>query len=176
MTLPSRPAGANNQFDDCATQLLRSGLSGEEAAIACAQALEPSQLSRCVERIQDTTVTADAAVRACFRVRQPLELADCVVDINEDALEPYINRLSTLNEPAEANADVESESATEVIGPIAALALDTCRRSLIPERHSDCVVGLSRDIPDLPPAQAMETCINAESFPPEIYPAIAPES
>ena len=176
IAIPSRPASARNQFDVCASQLLRSGLSGEEAAIACAQALEPSQLSRCVLRIQDTTLSADAAVRACFRVRRPLELADCVVDINDDALEPYIRRLSNLNQPADVIEDAELEASTEVIEPIASLALDTCRRSLLPERHSECVVALSRDIPDQSPADAMETCINAESFPPELYPAVDPES
>lgn len=187
LVFPIAPAGAVNQFDVCTIRLLRRDISEEQAAIACAQALEPAQLSECVLRIQgQTSVTAEAALRACFRDRRPVELAECVVNIEADALEPYLARLSSINAPPEEVIAPEPvleddeaiapqptpEVAPDTLEPITLLALDTCRRSLLPQRHSECVIALSRDIPDLSPAQAMETCINAETYPPELFPEI----
>ena len=204
LIVPSPPANAVNQFDVCAIRLLRGGVAEEQAAISCAQALEPAQLSECVLRIQgQTSVTAEDALRACFRDRRPVDLAQCVVNIQEDALQPYLDRLSSINAPDEVIAPapviennapdqalppapvVEDNApdqaiapaplpqvAPETLEPITLLALDTCRRSLLPERHSDCVIALSRDIPDLSPTAAMETCINAETYPPEVIPEI----
>ena len=188
------PANAVNQFDVCTIRLLRRGIPEEQAAISCAQALEPTQLSECVLRIGgQTSVAAEDALRACFRDRRPVDLAECVVNIQEDALQPYLARLSTINAPTEGtdgeaiapapviednsnNEAIAPEAAPQVapdtLEPITLLALDTCRRSLLPERHSECVIALSRDIPDLSPATAMETCINAETYPPELFPQI----
>ena len=207
------PANAVNQFDVCTIRLLRRGIPEEQAAISCAQALEPAQLSECVLRIGgQTSVAAEDALRACFRDRRPVDLAECVVNIQEDALQPYLARLSTINAPTEEtdgeaiapapvledapddeaiapeappvpvledapdNEAIAPEAAPQVapdtLEPITLLALDTCRRSLLPERHSECVIALSRDIPDLSPATAMETCINAETYPPELFPQI----
>ena len=188
------PANAVNQFDVCTIRLLRRGIPEEQAAISCAQALEPTQLSECVLRIGgQTSVAAEDALRACFRDRRPVDLAACVVNIQEDALRPYLARLSSINAPTEGtdgeaiapapviednsnNEAIAPEAAPQVapdtLEPITLLALDTCRRSLLPERHSECVIALSRDIPDLSPATAMETCINAETYPPELFPQI----
>ena len=219
------PANAVNQFDVCTIRLLRRGIPEEQAAISCAQALEPAQLSECVLRIgEQTSVAAEDALRACFRDRRPVDLAECVVNIQEDALQPYLARLSSINAPTEetdgeaiapAPEETDDEAiapapvledapdneaiapeappvpvledapddeaiapeaapqvAPDTLEPITLLALDTCRRSLLPERHSECVVALSRDIPDLSPATAMETCINAETYPPELFPQI----
>ena len=188
------PANAVNQFDVCTIRLLRRGIPQEQAAISCAQALEPTQLSECVLRIGgQTSVAAEDALRACFRDRRPVDLAACVVNIQEDALRPYLARLSSINAPTEGtdglaiapapviednsnNEAIAPEAAPQVapdtLEPITLLALDTCRRSLLPERHSECVIALSRDIPDLSPATAMETCINAETYPPELFPQI----
>ena len=211
------PANAVNQFDVCTIRLLRRGIPEEQAAISCAQALEPAQLSECVLRIGgQTSVAAEDALRACFRDRRPVDLAECVVNIQEDALQPYLARLSSINAPIEETAgeaitpeippapvledapdneaitpeippvpvledapdneaiapEAAPQVAPDTLEPITLLALDTCRRSLLPERHSECVIALSRDIPDLSPATAMETCINAETYPPELFPQI----
>lgn len=208
LALPNYTAQA---FDECSRDLLRSGLTGEQAAVACAQALEPEDLAECVSNIRSRTfISADASLEACYRDRRPVELADCVVNIREDALEPYVVRISTINAPpatevpdeeesiapddsADAedeeiitpddSADVEeevpsagvaTETLDELIQPITLLALDTCRRSILPERHSECVVGLSRGVPDLAPADAMEACVSAETYPPEIFLDVAP--
>ena len=227
----SNPANAVNQFDVCTIRLLRRGIPEEQAAISCAQALEPTQLSECVLRIGgQTSVAAEDALKACFRDRRPVDLAECVVNIQEDALQPYLARLSSINAPTEDAGEaiapapvleappnneaiapeappvpvledapnneaiapeappvpvledapndeaIAPEAAPQVapdtLEPITLLALDTCRRSLLPERHSECVIALSRDIPDLSPATAMETCINAETYPPELFPQI----
>ncbi|MGF1478716.1 MAG: hypothetical protein ACFB4I_04425 [Cyanophyceae cyanobacterium] len=209
LALPRYPAQAS--FDDCSRELLNSGVSGETAAVACAEALEPEVLAECVLEIQSRTfISADEALEACYRDRRPIELAECVVDIRQDVLEPYVVRISTINAPpttevpdseedivpengsdtvededgtdtaedtveeAAPSVGVATETLNELIQPITLLALNTCRRSILPERHSDCVVGLSQGIPDLAPADAMEACISAETYPPETFIEVAP--
>ena len=132
-----------SSFNACASSLLDSGITENEAGIACADALEPKMLSTCVSEIRrETSVTGQEALAACYRVRRPDELASCVVDID--------NNLDS--------ADVAS------------VALDNCRRSLLPERFADCVVGLNNGIPEFSGTEALETCISAEEFPTELFP------
>lgn len=140
--IPQNSALASN-FGACASSLLESGISSDDAGVACADALEPTVLSACVAKIErETEITGQEALRACYRVRRPEELASCVVDID--------NNLDS--------ADVAN------------LALDNCRRSLLPERFANCVVGLNRSISEFSGTEAIATCISAESFPTELFP------
>jgi len=146
IAIPSTPANAFTEAQFCAAELVRfAALSQEAASVACAQALAPKELSRCVLKISELTPTrAQDALFACFKVRRPLELAGCVHDIHEKTQKPD-----------------------------AAAVIDHCRRSLLPLRFSDCVVGLSREI-DFSPPKALRTCIAAEDFPRNLYPNFVP--
>ena len=136
MTASPAMAGRLNQFDLCYLDLQDGGISAAAASKACAMAVEPEELGSCVLRInQSISVEADLALQACFQVRRPLELADCVAEINE-----------------------------EVGGANGNSAMNYCRRSLLPLRFSECVVGLTRQAP-LEATQAMKTCIEAKSSP-----------
>lgn len=142
IAVPTHPTRASN-FKTCASDLLNSGISHDDASIACADALEPKMLSACVEKIQgQTPITGKDALAACYRVRRPQELASCVVRIDT------------------------SIASTDIAG----LALDNCRRSLLPKRFADCVVGLSDTLSQLSETEAIETCISAEDFPQELFP------
>lgn len=139
MVMPSRPltAAVGDQFKVCAEELQEAGLSAEEAASACADALRPEELSLCVLSMnQDVGLPAEEALYNCYRDRRPLDLATCVVDIH-DSLE------------------------TEEMG----MVVENCRRSLLPLRYSECVVGLT-NTPDqeIAPMQAMEECLGADYF------------
>lgn len=146
MAIPSRPVLAYNDFQLCAARLVRlAAVSPEEAAVACSDALDPEDLSRCVVTIHKLTPTlTQEALVACSRVRRPVELSRCVFNINNKAR--------------------ESQTA-EVI--------DYCRRSLLPIRYSECVVGLSREI-DFAVTRVLETCIKAEDFPRDYSPTFSP--
>jgi hypothetical protein len=137
MAIPSRPATAYTEFQICAAQLVRfSAVSPEVASRACAEALRPEDLSRCVVTISQITPTLTQDVlRACTRVRRPVELARCVFDISDN------------------NRDSEVPA-----------VLSYCRRSLLPIRFSECVTGLTREI-DFSTARALQSCIAAEDFP-----------
>jgi hypothetical protein len=138
------------EFQQCVAELRAANIVVEQADIACAMALEPTDLSECVLSINTFTVLAgDVALFSCFRVRRPVELAECVVDINAEVLEPRVSG--------------------EALGAIATATLDHCRRSLLPLRFSACVRGLDREILYDEPRQALSTCIDAEDFPREIY-------
>lgn len=107
------PAQAND-YERCAQGLIESGVTREDAAYACATALHPTDVSTCFTKVNtDVGLESSELLAACRRVRRPLELATCVVDIHRDRL---------------------SEGSLAV--------LDNCRRSLLPVRYSECVVGL----------------------------------
>ena len=145
LAIPHRPALALTEFQVCANELLRADVSPERASVACSQALAPKDLSGCVLRINYQTPTiSDEALAACTRVRRPLELASCMVDIN-----------------------------TRTEGSDAIRVLDYCRRSLLPVRFSECVIGLSREVDASTPG-ALDTCIAADDFPRQLFPTLVP--
>lgn len=145
------------KFAECATQLLGVGVREDQTAIACSEALEPTHVSECVSSIDtQTEINELYALFACFRVRRPLEMAECVVTINENVL---VSRGELAGNITVAATEIE---------PLALSTLDHCRRSLLPKRLSACVVGLSQQIP-LTPSRALNTCIDAEDFPRELY-------
>jgi hypothetical protein len=132
---------SRRDFDQCTSRLVNLKLSVEEATSACARALVPSDLSRCVIRVASVdALTATDALAACRQVRRPQEMASCVLEIH---------------------GRVQGASAAEV--------LDSCRRSLFPDRLANCVVGTSRAA-NYSPTQAINTCIDGGYFPRELDP------
>jgi hypothetical protein len=146
LVLPSRPAHALNEFQLCAAQLVRlAGVSPVDAARACSDALSPKELSRCVVTIHRITPTLTPdALTACQRVRRPADLSRCVFDIEDNTRNPQ--------SPA---------------------VLENCRRSLLPRRYAECVVGVSRET-DIDASGAMATCIKAEDRPRNPAPTFVP--
>lgn len=147
---------AENQFDVCLREIVESGVTVDEADTACADALIPKDFSYCVRRISsETEIQAEDALKNCYLVRRPVEMANCVVDIDKQSLVPFFT---------------EFESATETTEDSLIMALATCRDTILPKRHSECVIGLSRTPELLSPVKAMETCISAEDFPKDLFP------
>lgn len=142
MAIPGGQAtAASNKFAVCSAELLRANISPNLASTACAEALEPMDLSECVLRMASVTpAIADRALGSCTRVRRPVELAKCVVEINRRT----------------ESSDISS-------------VLDHCRRSLLPLRFSSCVIGLSNQT-DFSTARTMSTCIAAEGFTRQLSP------
>ena len=144
------PAGyrldpTREDFQTCASELLASGVSEAETAIACSQALHPEELSECVVRIDEATIVeAPDALSRCRRVRRPTEMATCVIEI----------------------AEVRGEA-------IAPEALDYCRNTLLPLRFSNCVAGITTEIP-LSNEVALATCIAAGTQPIIFAPGFIP--
>lgn len=140
MVVPSRPlqAATGDQFKVCAEELQEAGLSPDSASAACADALRPKELSLCVLGMnQEVGIPAEEALFNCYRDRRPTDLATCVVDINE-----FVE--------------------TDDVGMI----VENCRRSVLPLRYSECVVGLTNTSQqEISPTQAMEDCINSDAFP-----------
>jgi hypothetical protein len=138
--------------------LTNNGIPPEKAGTACSDALIPKELSSCVARIKaDTPVDPEKALAACYQVRRPIDLANCVSDIQRATL-------NSASKPKETEAAADELSLPEV-------ALDSCRASLLPGRHSECVIALSRDVKGMSPLEAMDTCLSAEDFPPDLFPA-----
>jgi hypothetical protein len=149
VSLPSTaatiPSSYRNVYRACTGRLLSVDISANEAARACAEALRPRELSRCVVDIkQRTTIAAEDALATCRQVRQPNQLASCVVSISRNS---------------------EDEAVPGI--------LNYCGRSLLPERFAECVVGLRRET-EVASTQAMETCISASDTPRNFSPNFVP--
>jgi len=145
MVTPSRPLAAaiGEQFQICAQELEQAGLPPNQVSAACADALRPEDLSLCVLSMNEQVgVPAEQALFNCYRDRRPIELATCVVDINEFLI-------------------------ADEIGMI----VENCRRSLLPLRYSECVVGLANTPSEaIAPVDALEECLSADTFPESLAP------
>lgn len=143
VTIPT--SSNSNDYRNCASRLERTQVSAEAAASACAGALNPPDVSRCVSDIEEQTeITAPQALESCRQVRRPIELSSCVVGISDN-----------------------------IEGSLPGV-LDYCTRSLLPERYAQCVVGLGREI-NIAPPQALETCISASDRPLDFSPNFIPQ-
>ncbi len=176
ISLPIRPAVAWNQFDVCVTELSTNGVDSQKAGVACSDALIPKELSLCVSRIKARTpIEPVIALDACYRVRRPVDLANCVVDVQAEV----VNSAKTESKSSSDAETVTWETlASQPIGEIQSpsnAVLVSCQRSLLPGRHSECVIALSRDVQDTTPMKAMETCLSAEDFPRDLFPAYIPQ-
>jgi hypothetical protein len=174
LLLPMHPAAAANDFDRCVSELIETGLAGNKAGTACSDALEPKDLSKCVSEIRaDTPIKPENALDACYQVRRPRDLASCVVDIHADALETQSEtpQSQTSNQTKAMTVGQTQSPPVEREANLSLVALDSCRRSLLPDRYSECVVGLSDTVPKITPINAMNTCLSAEDFPRDLFPA-----
>lgn len=164
--IPPVPASAN-PFSDCVNSLLNEGVSGEIAGEACADALIPREYAKCVSIILGSTdITAEQAVTSCYQVRRPVDLGNCVVDIQNATLEESPSQTTEpVSNPPEI-VNTEGEAPTPII-----IALNSCRQSLLPGRYSECVIALSRKVEQMTPIAAMNTCLSAEDFPRDLFPA-----
>lgn len=149
MALPLSPAiAANDSRDDfrrCVANLTSLKLSTEDAVSACSRNLAPENLWKCVTRVGRNGYEPEAALNACRQVRQPQELAACVSNIRDR---------------------VTDAGSAEV--------LESCRRSLLPVRYSNCVVGVSRGTSAVSPTLALSSCNDELAFPREVDPTFIP--
>jgi hypothetical protein len=155
--------GNNNQFSACISQIVRTGVSPQDAATACSEALIPKELSRCVVMIKSKTpIDGNLALQACFQVRRPIDLGNCVVDIHRAAPLFAANSLK--------QTETETAKEPDKLG-ISKQVLDSCRQSLLPGRFSECVIAVSRGADKNNPSQALQTCLSAEDFPRDLFPS-----
>ncbi|TAF49047.1 MAG: hypothetical protein EAZ61_14795, partial [Oscillatoriales cyanobacterium] len=65
---------SQENYEQCASQLLNHDLDQETIALACATAFTPTELAACVSEIDDATdISAADAIDACREVRRPLD-------------------------------------------------------------------------------------------------------
>lgn len=143
MASSSWAATPKNDFRICTSALARDRISPDAAVDACSGTVYPKDLAACVYKInRETNIAAADALSRCSAVRRPRDLAICVVNI-------------TTRTQGTSSADV----------------LENCRRSLLPVRFAECVVGSNRGI-DFSATRAMGYCIDGSDRPREFYPPI----
>jgi len=138
------PAGAN-QYHTCARDLTAAGIAPEAARSTCAKALHPAEMAACVESVAEVTEAApDQILSACSQDRRPQEMASCVSDIY-----------------------------TTLAGAEALPVIESCRRSILPQRYSACVLGLAEAL-DLSRDEALSSCLSAGYRPTDLDPTFIP--
>jgi hypothetical protein len=141
LVLLSAPRAIASDFEACTRSLIEAGIDGSTAAGDCGQALHPTDLSSCVVDItKDTDLDVAQTLVACQSDRRPQELATCVSDIHQ-------------------NLAIDNS----------AMVLNNCRRSILPTRYADCVVGVAKAA-ELAPADSMAQCMVAGYRPEELAP------
>jgi hypothetical protein len=136
---PAIPAkDSRDDYRRCIAQLTQLKLSPEDSLAACGQALTPEYVATCTMKVSSRGYEPAIALAACRQVKRPEDMAHCVVDIRND---------------------LKALDATSV--------LDNCRRSLLPIRYSDCVIGMSRASAAIAPT-ALSTCIDTQYLPREV--------
>jgi len=161
---PAIAFGNSNQFSACISQIVGTGVSPQDAATACSEALIPKELSGCVAMIKSKTpIDGNLALNACFQVRRPIDLGNCVVDIHRAV--PLV--ATNASKQTETEKDEKGGDKLELSKQI----LDSCRQSLLPGRFSECVIAISRDVAKNNPSQALSTCLSAEDFPRDLFPS-----
>jgi hypothetical protein len=149
-TLPLLATAAQAQatdqrYDDCAGELLAAGVAADAAAIACANAYRPTEVSSCVSGVLGAAdVTPTAALSACSRDRRPDEVASCVATIHDDLVV------------------LDSQS-----------VLDHCHRTILPERYAACVTGIADEV-GYTTEDSLATCIAAGYRPENVAPTYIP--
>ena len=140
LAVPISPSMAGS-IGSCANSLMTNGVEKSAAAAACSDALKPDDLASCVATIESgTDIKGNDALQSCYRVRRPDELAVCVTTVS---------------------SNLEKEKSM--------MALDSCRRSLLPKRHAECTVDLA-GISQISSEEAIKSCIAAEFNPNEVAP------
>jgi len=144
---PAALASDRNGYSRCTTDLLALEFSEATVAEVCARAFEPEEVSACVVAVAAVpTVDPNQALTACRRDRRPDEVATCVTTIHQDLL---------------------VEDSSQVV--------ENCHLSILPERYSQCVVGLGLTT-ELGTAASLEECIAAGYDPEDITPSFVPSN
>ncbi|WP_413161420.1 hypothetical protein ACL6C3_22885 [Capilliphycus salinus ALCB114379] len=121
----------------CAEGLRQAGITPLLSSQACAGVIRPKDLSECVVGISNTAqISGEEALVGCVSVRRPKELGVCVTSIVQ--VGRGVDPLNVLN---------------------------SCGLSLLPERHSFCVVGLAEVNRDIPVDDLLNVCLR----PPEQF-------
>ncbi len=168
-------------------------INPDDALTACYRVRRPVDLANCVIDIDNALLKSNETVA----VTEPETIiepeSNTVPETTEPAVTPasgeedsFIEEKSkdNLKTPVlKAQAQTEDNTLnlsrqsqfvpTEDNSPIL-VALDSCRRSLLPGRYSECVTGLGRKA-NLSPIAAMNTCLEAQAYPSDIFPAYNPE-
>jgi hypothetical protein len=152
MTAPPAQAGwfdwlnsksALNPYNVCTVSLNKATIEKNLAAMSCAEVLHPDDMGSCVETVVGIVaakkIESGPALSACRSVRRPLDLATCVTVIHK-------------------------QDASAVLTDV----LESCRRSLLPDRFGACVVGLNGKPLQVAIRDGLGTCIDASDRPTDI--------
>ena len=137
-----------NQYSVCINQLQKFSILGEDAAIACSDALIPKELSQCVSIIGNITqINGNDSLRACFQVRRPVDLGNCVASIYK-----------ILPSQIDTNSNLDTNKIDSLT------LLDSCRSSLNPGLYAECVIATIKEVRGIDHIKAMSICLITENM------------
>lgn len=150
----------------------KASLPAEDALKACFRVRRPGDLATCVVDIKEKAAKNYAAKpEAQPQGAQNKENSkDTEKILSQTPTKPSSEGQTTPTiEPAQPQETPQPTQETLTSPPSSnTLALDTCRRSLLPVRFSECVVAVNNNVEGMTPDESIKACIKSEDLPTEL--------
>jgi hypothetical protein len=125
----------------------------------------------CGRRLSALDLSAELVVAACGSSRQPDQMAACVVEASQALT--GVDQRTILDACRAVRRPQEMATCVSRIGEPAGLALNGCRRSLLPLQFAACVTSLSQRV-EVAREAAIASCIDGGDTPRQIFPPYNP--
>jgi hypothetical protein len=158
-------------LSDCTEKITEDAdLPAEDALKACFRVRRPGDLATCVVDIKEKAAKNYAAKPIAPQGAQNKENSKNKEKILAQSPAPSPEKPTTPTlepvQPQETPQPTQETSTTSASSNL--LALDTCRRSLLPVRFSECVVAVNNNVEGMTPEESIKACIKSEDLPTEL--------
>lgn len=154
-------------------------IAADDALTACYRVRRPVDMASCVVEIHDEAIASATSVQENNSENKSAQKETKIAQDSPAVPPPATGEPTDLPTPSptpdatqEDNPEpTELTPMTDTKSSPSLLVLNSCRQSLLPKRYSDCVIAVNQNVPGTSPAKAMGTCLSAEDFPRELFPA-----
>jgi hypothetical protein len=151
----------------------KAALPAEDALKACFRVRRPGDLATCVVDIKEKAAKNYAAKPEGqpqgAQNKENSKNTEKILAQSPTPTTPAPEQKTTPTiepTPTQATPQPTQETSTSTASDI--LALDTCRRSLLPVRFSECVVAVNNNVQGMNPEESIKACIKSEDLPTEL--------
>jgi hypothetical protein len=149
-----------------------------DALKSCYQVRRPVDMGNCVVNINKNSILSStmktAMVKKEVETSMKPETETSMEASIEASMKPETSMETSMKTETETErnlfATTDDDTLTTKVSPVM-MALSTCQASLLPVRHAECVIALSRTPQVTESTKAMKTCLSAEDFPKDLFPS-----
>lgn len=153
-----------------------------DALKSCYQVRRPVDMGNCVVNINKNSILTpitkttmakkevETSMEASMKRETETSMETSMKTETQTSMETSMETSMKTETEKNLFATTDDDTLTTKVSPVM-MALSTCQASLLPARHAECVVGLSRTPQVTEPTKAMTTCLSAEDFPKDLFPS-----